>query len=62
MEEALTCPIGFEAYDDKQSKPFILECGHTLCINSNFYKFFVTYFYYSKFCKKRFKMHSITQI
>jgi hypothetical protein len=33
MEEALTCPIGFEVYNDGENKPFTLDsCGHTFCI------------------------------
>jgi hypothetical protein len=33
MEEALTCPIGFEIYNDNINKPVTLDsCGHTFCI------------------------------
>ena len=32
MKTIITCPIGFESYDDNEHKPLSLDnCGHTFC-------------------------------
>jgi hypothetical protein len=33
MDDILSCPVGYELYDDKEHRPYtISSCGHTFCI------------------------------